>query len=150
MVKRHVDGAVVAACAASCLDVLPSQVHRAADQPVLGSIENLPAAHLDSLRLNSSKKQCRLGVDQGSKPVSSISFFAQARAVLRHPSCNDSKAPVGREHEFAALKECFDEFTSTEFGSSVYVSGLPGTGVCWVSDHLNSSLAAEGRQLAPP
>lgn len=130
MVKRHVDGAVVAACAASCLDVLPSQVHRAADQPVLGSIENLPAAHLDALRLNSNKTQCRLGVDQSIKPVSSTSLFAQARAVLRHPSCNDSQAPVGRKQEFAALKECFEEFSSSGCGRSVYVSGLPGTGGC--------------------
>lgn len=141
MVKRHADGsaAVVAACAiSSCLDVLPSQLHRAADQPtsVLGAIENLPGPAHQALssRFASNKKQCRLAggaVDQGPTPTS---LFAQARAVLRQPFCAEAQdAPIGREQEFEALSEAFQEFSSSGSGSSIYVSGLPGTGgwVVW-------------------
>lgn len=140
MVKRHADGsaAVVAACAiSSCLDVLPSQLHRAADQPtnVLGAIENLPgpASPALSSRFASNKKQCRLaGGDQG--PTTSL--FAQARAVLRQPFCAEAQdAPIGREQEFEALSEAFQEFSSSGSGSSIYVSGLPGTGG-WVRGGL--------------
>lgn len=129
MVKRHADGAVVVACASSCLDVLPSCLSRAADQPILCSIENLPASGIiEASKLPSNKKQCRLGADQGPNPADASALFAQARAVLRQPFC-PSEAPVGREQEFDTLTEAFEEFRSTGAGSSIYVSGLPGTGV---------------------
>jgi hypothetical protein len=128
MVKRHCDGAVVAACATACLDVLPSQLHRAADQPVLGSIENLPAARHESSHFASNKKQCRLGADQGPKPFDASSLFAKARSVLRQPSSTVQGAPIGREQEFEKLAESFEQFSSSKAGSSIYVSGLPGTG----------------------
>lgn len=128
MVKRHCDGAVVAACASACLDVLPSQLHRAADQPVLGSIENLPAPRQESSRFASNKKQCRLGADQGPKPFDASSLFAHARSVLRQPSSTAPDAPIGREQEFEALTESIEQFSSSGIGSSIYVSGLPGTG----------------------
>jgi hypothetical protein len=130
MVKRHADGAVVAACASSCLDVLPSYHIRAADQPILCSIENLPSAGInEASKLIANKKQCRLGADQGRNPADASVLFAQARAVLRQPFC-PSEAPVGREQEFRTLTQAFEDFTSTGSGSSIYVSGLPGTGVC--------------------
>jgi hypothetical protein len=138
MVKRHADGsaAVVAtACAiSSCLDVLPSQLHRAADQPisVLGAIENLPGpVNQDpSSRFASNKKQCRLAGGPVDQRGPTTSLFAQARAVLRQPFCAEAQdAPIGREQEFEALSEAFQEFSSSGSGSSIYVSGLPGTGV---------------------
>ena len=132
MVKRHADGAL-AACVSSCLDVLPCQQtqQRAVEQSVLGSIENLPVAtQLEAARFTSNKKQCRLGVDQGPKPVDVSSLFAQARAVLRQPSSSVSEAPIGRELEYAQLTEVFENFSSSGAGSSIYVSGLPGTGRC--------------------
>jgi hypothetical protein len=136
MVKRHADGAVVAACASSCLDVLPSYHIRAADQPILCSIENLPSAGInEASKLISNKKQCRLGADQGRNPVDASVLFAQARAVLRQPFC-PSEAPVGREQEFETLTQAFEDFTGTGSGSSIYVSGLPGTGVCCRLGHL--------------
>lgn len=146
MVKRHAED-TLAACASSCLDVVPRQQllqqHHgvgAPEQPVLGSIENLPAVTInaDSSRFASNKKQCRLGVDQGllpnKQPVDVSSLFAQARALLRHPpSSSVCEAPIGREQEFQQLTEAFEEFSSTGFGSSLYVSGLPGTGMFVVS-----------------
>jgi len=130
MVKRHAEGALVA-CTSSCLDVLPCQLqHRAVDQPlVLGSIENLPTStKSDAARFVANKKQCRLGVDQGPQPVDASSLLAQARAVLRQPSCAVNEAPIGREQEYEQLTEVFDTFSSSGCGSSIYVSGLPGTG----------------------
>lgn len=135
MVKRHADGAVVAACASSCLDLLPSH-HCAADQPILCSIENLPTsgAQEQAFKLPSNKKQCRLGADQGlpNPQADASSLFAQARALLRQPFC-PSEAPIGREQEFETLTEAFEEFrNSSTAGSSIFVSGLPGTGECGV------------------
>lgn len=131
MVKRHADGVLVAACASSCLDVLPSQLHRAADQPVLSAIENLPKTfNQGTPRFGSNKKQCRLVADQGPKPFDASSLFAQARAVLRQPSSAVQDAPIGREQEFEALNVAVEDFRSSGSGSSIYVSGLPGTGGC--------------------
>lgn len=123
-------GDVVVACTSSCLDVLPGQLQRAADQPVLGSIENLPVlAKHESGSSALIKKQFCLSVDQTSQPVDVSSVLAQARAVLRQPfSCSHAEAPIAREQEYQTLTSAFSEFMSTGSGGSLYISGLPGTG----------------------
>lgn len=114
------------ACNSSCLDVPPKQLQREADQPnrVLGAIENLPGARSPQDR----KKQGHIQVDQGPAAVDATTLFAQARALLRQLPCTSDAAPSGREQQYQQLHEALQEFSSTGRGSSLYVSGLPGTG----------------------
>lgn len=126
---------LASAVASACLEVpLNGRAPAAATshQPtVLGAIENLPAAtHL--IRSPQIKKQRQLQdaqQQQGPPPLDAAALFAQARALLRQlPSGATQQAPSGREAQYRQLQEVLQDFADIGNGSSLYVSGLPGTG----------------------
>jgi hypothetical protein len=139
MATRAPGGRLVA-CTASCLDVVPGHLQRGPDQPtapsVLASIENLPPATAkQTIRSPQSKRQRHLttqtATDQGQKQqaLDATELFAQARSLLRQLPEASAPAPVSREQQYQALQDALQGFVSSGSGSSLYVSGLPGTGV---------------------
>lgn len=130
---------LASACASACLDVPANgqtATAAATHQPttVLGAIENLPAATATHLiRSPQSKKprqtQLQDAQQQGPPPLDAAALFAQARALLRQLRVGAAQqAPSGREEQYQQLQEVLQDFADTGAGSSLYVSGLPGTG----------------------
>jgi Cdc6-like AAA superfamily ATPase len=98
----------------------PDALDRRGDQAALRPIENLLPAASPRPEKRARSAECDAS-DAGVKP-------AKARDVFRNPASGDEAQPLGREQEYQQISAAVTDFAACGLGSSMYVSGLPGTG----------------------